>query len=353
MVTGGAGFIGSALVHLIIDHTDYEVIVIDNLSYSGHIASLDKVIDHRRFTFCQGDIKDREFLLQTLHQHQPDAVMHLAAESHVDRSIDGPLDFIHTNVVGTAELLEATRHYLHATDEKIKNNFRFLHISTDEVFGDLGGKPLDEKFSETSHYNPSSPYSASKAASDHLVAAWGRTYGLPVLIANCSNNYGPRQFPEKFIPLIIHNVLSGKKIPIYGDGQQIRDWLYVEDHARALLTILEKGDIGEKYNIGANAECTNKELVHLICNILQKKVPNNNIEHYKTLITHINDRPGHDLRYGINADKIKTSLGWQPKVSFAQGLELTVDWYLNNGDWLKTVAADQQLTFDNSKTVIA
>ncbi|WP_045047671.1 dTDP-glucose 4,6-dehydratase [Rouxiella chamberiensis] len=339
IVTGGAGFIGSAVVRHIIQDTQDEVLVIDNLSYAGNLASLAPVSDDPRYHFAQVDICDADALNKAFAEFQPDAVMHLAAESHVDRSIDGPAAFVQTNVVGTYTLLEATRAYWNALSDEKKAAFRFHHISTDEVYGDLHG--VDDLFTEETPYSPSSPYSATKAASDHLVRAWKRTYGLPTLVTNCSNNYGPYHFPEKLIPLIILNALAGKALPVYGKGDQIRDWLYVEDHARALHKVVSKGEVGETYNIGGHNERQNIEVVHTICDLLEELVPQKpeGIAHYRDLITWVADRPGHDKRYAIDASKIERELGWTPDETFESGIRKTVEWYLQNFEWVNTIKA--------------
>nr|WP_226794616.1 MULTISPECIES: dTDP-glucose 4,6-dehydratase [Citrobacter] len=333
LVTGGAGFIGSAVVRHIINNTNDSVINLDKLTYAGNLDSLSEVNCNSRYFFEQIDICDEIELDRVFNQYQPDAVMHLAAESHVDRSINGSAVFIQTNIVGTYTMLEAARKYWSSLNNDKKNNFRFHHVSTDEVFGDLENSGLF--FTEQTPYNPSSPYSASKASSDHLVRAWHRTYGLPVIITNCSNNYGPYHYPEKLIPVIIINALSGKDIPVYGDGQQIRDWLYVEDHARALYTVVTKGLVGETYNIGGHNEKANIEIVEIICTILDeiisKKV--NEISSYHSLIKFVKDRPGHDVRYAIDANKIEVELGWKPHETFETGIKKTVEWYLNNKNW--------------------
>ena len=326
LVTGGAGFIGSALVRHLIQNTSHHVLNLDKLTYAGNLASLRDVANSERYSFVQANICDREVLDRTLSKFQPDAVMHLAAESHVDRSIDGPAAFVETNVIGTYTLLEACRAYWSGLQDPQRDAFRFHHVSTDEVFGDLGG--ADALFMEETPYAPSSPYSASKASSDHFVRAWCRTYGLPILITNCSNNYGPYHFPEKLIPLMIINALHGKSLPIYGSGQQVRDWLFVEDHARALLKVLETGVIGETYNIGGHNERTNLEVVNAICALLDELVPSDTP--YSDLIEFVSDRPGHDLRYAIDASKIERELGWVPKETFESGLRKTVEWFVNN-----------------------
>lgn len=379
-ITGGAGFIGSAVVRFLIEETDHQVLNLDKLTYAGNLASLQSVSDNPRYQFVQGDICDRELVTKLFNDFQPDIVMHLAAESHVDRSIDGPADFIQTNIVGTSVMLECAREYWNALPTK--ESFRFHHISTDEVYGSLSDTGL---FTETTAYDPSSPYSASKASSDHLVRAWHRTYGLSVIITNCSNNYGPYQFPEKLIPLMILNALEGKPLPVYGNGQNIRDWLYVEDHARALYKVVTEGKVGETYNIGGHNEKTNLEVVHTLCEILDELVslqgngsprafvprddiggqstrdeveschceegaarrgkpapqaqgkstqsPQVSFQSYKDLITFVTDRPGHDLRYAIDATKIQNELGWAPQETFETGIRKTVAWYLNNLDW--------------------
>ncbi|MNG92072.1 dTDP-glucose 4,6-dehydratase 2 [compost metagenome] len=337
LVTGGAGFIGSAVVRHIIDATQDSVMVVDKLTYAGNLESLAVIADNERYSFEQVDICDRAALDRVLAQYQPDVIMHLAAESHVDRSIDGPAAFIETNVVGTYTLLEAARHYWHPLDAERKQNFRFHHISTDEVYGDLHG--TDDLFTETTPYSPSSPYSASKASSDHLVRAWLRTYGLPTIVTNCSNNYGPYHFPEKLIPRVILNAVAGKPLPVYGDGAQVRDWLYVEDHARALYQVVTEGVVGETYNIGGHNERKNIEVVHTICDLLEELAPNKpqGIEKYRDLITYVKDRPGHDMRYAIDAGKIDRELGWRPQETFESGIRKTVSWYLNNETWWRRV----------------
>ena len=342
LVTGGAGFIGSAVVRYIIENTHDSVVNVDKLTYAGNLSSLVDIDTSDRYRFYRADICNRGALEAIFDAEQPDAVMHLAAESHVDRSIDGPGDFIQTNMVGTFILLEAARTYwLNLGDER-KQGFRFHHISTDEVYGDLEGD--DDLFLETTPYAPSSPYSASKAGSDHLVRAWYRTYGLPVLLTNCSNNYGPYHFPEKLIPHVILNALDGKPLPIYGDGQQIRDWLYVEDHARALYKVVTEGAIGETYNIGGHNEKKNIDIVKTICEILEHLAPDNthsrasgNSGGFEGLITYVKDRPGHDRRYAIDASKIERELSWVPEETFESGIEKTVRWYLNNHSWWQAV----------------
>jgi dTDP-glucose 4,6-dehydratase len=337
LVTGGAGFIGSAVIRHIIGTTSDEVVNVDKLTYAGNLDSLLAVAGNERYSFEQIDICHREKLDRVFAQHQPDAVMHLAAESHVDRSIDGPGEFIQTNIVGTYQLLEAARGYWSALSSERRESFRFHHISTDEVYGDLEG-PQD-LFTEQTPYAPSSPYSASKAASDHLVRAWRRTYGLPTLVTNCSNNYGPYHFPEKLIPLMILNALEGKPLPVYGKGNQVRDWLYVEDHARALYLVLTQGRVGETYNIGGHNEKQNIEVVRTLCTLLEELAPDKpaGLANYADLITYVTDRPGHDLRYAIDAGKIQRELGWQPQETFASGLRKTLSWYLANRDWCQRV----------------
>ncbi|EOV5433916.1 dTDP-glucose 4,6-dehydratase [Vibrio parahaemolyticus] len=337
LVTGGAGFIGSAVVRHIIRDTQDSVVNLDKLTYAGNLESLVDVADSDRYYFEQVDICDRTELDRVFSEHQPDMVMHLAAESHVDRSIDGPAAFIETNVMGTYHLLEAARQYWSSLKEANKSAFRFHHISTDEVYGDLEG--TDDLFTETTSYAPSSPYSASKASSDHLVRAWQRTYGLPTLVTNCSNNYGPYHFPEKLIPLMILNALDGQPLPVYGDGMQIRDWLFVEDHARALYKVVTEGEIGETYNIGGHNEKANIEVVKTICALLEELRPDKptGVESYESLITYVKDRPGHDVRYAIDATKIAQELGWTPEETFESGIRKTVEWYLNNPQWWQRV----------------
>lgn len=341
LITGGAGFIGSAVVRHIIQDTDNTVLNVDKLTYAGNLESLATVADNSRYQFSQTDICDRAALDQLFETFQPDAVMHLAAESHVDRSITGPAAFIETNIIGTYQLLEAARHYWNGLAEDKKAEFRFHHISTDEVYGDLEG--TEDLFLETTPYAPSSPYSASKASSDHLVRAWHRTYGLPVVLTNCSNNYGPYHFPEKLIPLVILNALAGKPLPVYGNGAQIRDWLYVEDHARALYKVVTEAEVGETYNIGGHNEQQNIDVVKAICNLLEELAPNKpeGIANYHDLITYVKDRPGHDLRYAIDASKIKKDLGWVPVETFESGLRKTVEWYLTNQEWVKHVQSGE------------
>ena len=337
LVTGGAGFIGSAVVRHIINHTQDSVINLDKLTYAGNLDSLSSIAHSDRYTFEHADICDRAALDRIFAQHQPDAVMHLAAESHVDRSIDSAGEFIQTNIVGTFTLLEAARAYYQGQPENRRAAFRFHHISTDEVYGDLHG--TNDLFTETTPYAPSSPYSASKSSSDHLVSAWRRTYGLPTIVTNCSNNYGCYHFPEKLIPHMILNALDGKPLPVYGDGKQIRDWLYVEDHARALYLVVTQGKIGETYNIGGFNEKQNIQVVRTICELLEELAPNKpqGIAHYADLITHVTDRAGHDVRYAIDASKIQRELGWAPQETFESGIRKTVQWYLDNQAWWQRV----------------
>ncbi|HAV3852005.1 TPA: dTDP-glucose 4,6-dehydratase [Acinetobacter baumannii] len=349
LVTGGAGFIGSAVVRHIVQNTEHEVLNVDKLTYAGNLESLSSVADHPRYQFSQTDICDRTALDELFKSFQPDVVMHLAAESHVDRSISGPYAFIETNIIGTYQMLEASRTYWLTLDGSKKETFRFHHISTDEVYGDLEG--TTDLFTETTSYSPSSPYSASKASSDHLVRAWNRTYGLPVLVTNCSNNYGPFHFPEKLIPLMILNALQAKPLPVYGNGQQIRDWLFVEDHARALFTVATQGVVGETYNIGGHNEKANIEVVHAICTLLEELAPNKpeGVAQYKDLITYVKDRPGHDVRYAIDATKIKNDLGWVPQESFETGLRKTVEWYLSNTEWVAHVQSGEYQSWLNNQ----
>ena len=335
LVTGGAGFIGSAVIRHIIQNTNNQVLNIDKLTYAGNLESLTEIDQHPNYQFKQIDICNTEQITAAIDAFRPDAIMHLAAESHVDRSIDGPAAFIQTNIVGTYTLLEAARKYWMGLNPEAQQNFRFHHISTDEVYGDLEG--TTDLFTEITSYAPSSPYSASKASSDHLVRAWHRTYGLPVIVTNCSNNYGPYHFPEKLIPLVILNALDAKPLPVYGNGQQIRDWLFVEDHARALYKVVTEGVVGETYNIGGHNEKQNIEVVKTICKILDELKPQANGQTYESLITFVKDRPGHDLRYAIDATKIQNELGWTPTETFETGIRKTVEWYLNNLDWCHRV----------------
>ena len=330
IVTGGAGFIGSAVIRQYINDTDHDVVNLDALTYAGNLESLSDVEKDARYQFEHVNICNIQDLERVFNVHQPDAVMHLAAESHVDRSIDGPAEFIQTNIVGTYNLLDVAKKYWDGLSGEKKTGFRFHHVSTDEVYGDLDATGY---FTEETSYEPSSPYSASKASSDHLVRAWYRTYGFPVVITNCSNNYGGYQFPEKLIPLVTLNALEGKPLPIYGKGDQIRDWLHVDDHARALRLVLEMGAIGETYNIGGHNEKTNLEVVKTICALLDKLVPESPHIPHESLITYVDDRPGHDLRYAIDADKIAKDLGWMPVETFETGIEKTIHWYLNNSLW--------------------
>lgn len=334
IITGGAGFIGSAVIRHLITASEHEVLNVDKLTYAGNLESLSSVAEHPRYHFSQLDICDANAVAKMLADFQPDAIMHLAAESHVDRSIDGPAEFITTNILGTYTLLEGTRQYWLGLSDEAKAAFRFHHVSTDEVYGSLGDEGL---FTETTAYQPNSPYSASKASSDHLVRAWHHTYDFPVVTTNCSNNYGGFQFPEKLIPLMILNALSGKALPIYGKGDNIRDWLYVDDHARALCLVLEKGELGETYNIGGHNEKTNLEVVHTLCDILDELRPDSPHCPHKNLITYVTDRPGHDKRYAIDASKIQRELDWTPEETFDTGLRKTVEWYLNNETWWQHV----------------
>jgi dTDP-glucose 4,6-dehydratase len=341
LVTGGAGFIGSAVIRHIIKHTDYYVLNLDKLTYAGNLESLESIESSDRYQFVQADICDGPALIKIFSEYQPDIVMHLAAESHVDRSIDGPADFVETNIVGTYQVLEAARSYYSVLDDDKKASFRFHHVSTDEVFGDLEG--TEDLFRETTRYAPSSPYSASKASSDHLVRAWYRTYGLPIVITNCSNNYGPYQFPEKLIPLMVLNAISGKPLPIYGNGEQVRDWLHVDDHARALVRVATEANLGETYNIGGHNEISNVDVVHTLCALLEELAPEKpeGVNHYEDLITFVTDRPGHDLRYAIDASKIQQDLGWIPEETFETGLRKTVQWFLANRIWWLRVLNDE------------
>lgn len=335
LVTGGAGFIGSNFVHLALQNEQIEIVNFDKLTYAGNLESLQDVEHNPRYTFIQGDICDQQTIADTLAQYKPSIIVHFAAESHVDRSIDGPAAFVRTNIDGTFSLLEAARQYYSLLTAELQAKFRFLHISTDEVYGSLGETGF---FTEETPYAPNSPYSASKASSDHLARAYYHTYGLPVMITNCSNNYGPYQFPEKLIPLMILNALSGKALPVYGNGQNVRDWLYVEDHCRALLRVLEQGQPGEKYNIGGHNEKTNLNIVECLCDILDSRQPRKDGCSYREQISFVKDRPGHDLRYAIDAGKIDRELNWRPVETFETGIVKTVEWYLDNLVWCKHVA---------------
>ncbi|MEH6649457.1 MAG: dTDP-glucose 4,6-dehydratase [Motiliproteus sp.] len=341
LVTGGAGFIGSALSRYLLSETMHQVLVLDVLTYAGNLESLIEVSNNPRYQFLQCDICDRNALAQAFEKFNPDAVMHLAAESHVDRSIDGAENFIQTNIVGTFTLLEVVRDFWNSLDQTARNAFRFHHVSTDEVYGDLTDPA--ELFTEQTAYAPSSPYSASKASSDHLVRAWRRTYGLPIVITNCSNNYGPYHFPEKLIPHMIINALQGKPLPVYGDGQQVRDWLYVEDHVCALYTVLTQGRVGETYNIGGHNEKTNIAVVQALCDLLEELAPERpeGVDSYQSLIQFVSDRPGHDQRYAIDASKIEVELGWRPTDTFETGLRKTVLWFLEHQSWWQRVLSGQ------------
>jgi dTDP-glucose 4,6-dehydratase len=336
-ITGGAGFIGANFVHHWLSASDEPLLVLDALTYAGNLESLSDVQANARYAFAQVDICDRQAVAALLAAHRPRAVLHFAAESHVDRSIHGPGDFIRTNIQGTYELLEAVRAYWSTFADAQRAAFRFLHVSTDEVYGSLG--PNDPAFCETTPYSPNSPYAASKAASDHLVRAWHHTYGLPVLTTNCSNNYGPYQFPEKLIPLMIHNALAGKSLPLYGDGQNVRDWLYVEDHCRAIARVLDAGRVGETYNVGGRNEVRNLDVVQLLCDLLDQLSPRTDGKRYSTQISFVPDRPGHDRRYAIDAGKIARELGWVPRETFETGLRRTVQWYLQHGEWVEHVTS--------------
>ena len=337
LVTGGAGFIGGNFVLQALQTNVSGLVNLDKLTYAGNLQTLQSIHHFPNYSFYQGDIGDKSLVSKLLIQHRPSAIINFAAESHVDRSIHGPQDFIQTNIVGTFNLLESARLYFDTLEGSEKDHFRFLHVSTDEVYGTLGKSA--PAFSETNSYEPNSPYAASKAASDHLVRAWFHTYGLPVLTTNCSNNYGPYQFPEKLIPLVIHNALKGKPLPIYGDGLQVRDWLYVTDHCEAIHTVLHKGKLGETYNIGGNNEKTNISVVQTICSILDQLKPRSDQKSYAEQITFVKDRPGHDRRYAINASKIASELGWKPKETFETGICKTVQWYLDNQDWVEGVVS--------------
>jgi len=335
LVTGGCGFIGSAFVLRWLEGSDEPLINLDLLTYAGHPGNLADVQQHPRYRFVQGDIGDAELVARLLAEHRPRALLHFAAESHVDRSISGPRAFAQTNVMGTLTLLDAALAYWKSLDPSAAAQFRFVQVSTDEVYGSLG--PADPAFAETNRYEPNSPYSASKAAADHFVRAYHHTYGLPVLTTNCSNNYGPRQFPEKLIPLMIHNALAGKPLPVYGDGQQIRDWLFVDDHCSAIRAVLARGEPGEVYNVGGRSERTNLQVVHALCDSLDALRPRADGQGYVQQVTHVRDRPGHDRRYAIDDRKIAAQLGWQPTVAFEQGLRQTVQWYLDHADWVESV----------------
>lgn len=334
IVTGGAGFIGSALVRMLINETKHEVLNIDKLTYAGHLESLESIVDSERYQFEQVDICNAKEIKRIVQEFSPDAIIHLAAESHVDRSIDGSAEFIKTNINGTHTLLEEAKQYWQGLEGVRKENFRFLHVSTDEVYGELGETGL---FTEETPYDPRSPYSSSKASSDHLVRAWHHTYGLPTLITNCSNNYGPYQFPEKLIPVVILKALQGKDIPVYGTGENVRDWLYVDDHARALMKVVQEGQPGETYNIGGHNEKKNIEVVHTICDTLNELSPKGEGESYRSQISFVTDRPGHDFRYAIDASKIERELGWTPEETFDSGIRKTIQWYLDNIDWCEAV----------------
>lgn len=345
LITGGAGFIGSAVIRELLSNSDDTVINVDKLTYAGNTESIPNNLSSKNYYFEKVDICNYDNIKALFVKYQPDAVMHLAAESHVDRSIDAPDEFIQTNVIGTYNLLKVSKEYWEQSLQKTSQDFIFHHVSTDEVYGDLphpdieGPSALDSRFTESTAYAPSSPYSASKASSDHLVRSWYRTYGMPIVVTNCSNNYGPYHFPEKLVPHTILNALAGKPLPIYGDGSQIRDWLYVEDHAHALIQVMKSGSQGETFNIGGHNEKRNIEVVETICSLLEELAPEKpkGIRHYRDLITYVEDRPGHDLRYSINADKIKNALGWSPQESFDSGMRKTVCWYLENEEWWQRV----------------
>ncbi len=338
LITGAAGFIGSNFVFKLLNETDNLIIIYDILTYAGDITKFEKVRDNINYNFIKGDICDRRKVGKVINNIQPDAIVNFAAETHVDRSIKGPSSFIQTNILGTSILLEEAIKYYYKLSQSQKSNFKFLHVSTDEVYGELGKTGL---FTEETPYNPSSPYSASKASSDHLVKAWYRTFGLPVVITNCSNNYGPYQFPEKLIPLMIINAISNKPLPIYGKGENVRDWLYVEDHCEAINTVLEKGKIGETYNIGGTCEKTNLEIVEIICDLLDEIQPNPNKNSYREQITFVEDRPGHDFRYAMDITKINKDLGWKPKESFQSGIRKTIEWYLENQSWVEKIVSGE------------
>ncbi|PAX09209.1 dTDP-glucose 4,6-dehydratase [Sphingomonas lenta] len=339
LVTGGAGFIGSALVRHLIENTDHEVLNLDKLTYAGTLSTVERVADSPRYRFVQADICDAAAVRAAIAGFRPDVITHLAAESHVDRSIDGPGAFIQTNLVGTFVMLSEARAYWQGLDDAARAAFRFHHISTDEVYGSLGETGL---FTEDTPYDPRSPYSASKAGSDHLVSAWGHTYGLPVLITNCSNNYGPYHFPEKLIPLMIVRALAGESLPVYGKGDQVRDWLYVEDHVRALQTVFEQGEVGRTYNVGGNNEKQNLEVVRTVCTILDRLRPRADGKGYAEQIAYVADRPGHDKRYAIDAGRIRDELGWEPRETFETGIEKTVRWYLDNEAWWRPIVEERQ-----------
>jgi len=341
LVTGGAGFIGTNFVLKCVAQLDETIINLDKLTYAGNLDNLTSIKDNNKHIFIKGDITDGKLINELLAQHKPRAIINFAAESHVDRSISAPEDFIQTNIIGTFRLLECAKQYWQQLSLEQSSVFRFLHVSTDEVYGSLGKD--DKAFNEKNRYEPNSPYSASKAASDHLVRAYYHTYGLPVLTTNCSNNYGPYQFPEKLIPLIIHNALGNKELPIYGDGKQVRDWLFVEDHCNAILRVLDKGSLGEVYNIGGLNEKTNIEVVNHICEILDNLKPRLDGKSYKTQITYIKDRPGHDRRYAIDANKISNDLSWSPELTFEDGIKQTINWYLDNQQWVANVASGDHL----------
>jgi len=341
LVTGGAGFIGSALVRNLVANSDHEVLVYDKLTYAGVLASLEPAASSNRYHFIQGDIADADAVAAAIDGFRPEVIAHLAAESHVDRSIDGPGEFVQTNVVGTFVMLQQALGYYRSLSDADKAAFRFHHISTDEVFGSLGDEGF---FTETTPYDPRSPYSASKASSDHLVRAWGHTYGLPVLVTNCSNNYGPYHFPEKLIPLIILRALAGDPLPVYGDGSNVRDWLFVDDHARALQAVFERGAPGETYNVGGNAERRNIDVVNAICDVLDQVKPRADRKPYANQITYVTDRPGHDQRYAIDASKIRNDLGWEPSVTFEEGIARTVRWYLDNQPWWQAILSGRYST---------
>jgi dTDP-glucose 4,6-dehydratase len=334
LITGGAGFIGSALIRYLINNTRHQVVNVDKLTYAGHLESLEEIANSERYSFEKVDICDSKEIKRIITQYKPDAIMHLAAESHVDRSIDGSAEFIRTNIVGTHTLLEEAKEYWKSLEGESKNKFRFLHISTDEVYGALGNTGF---FTEETPYDPRSPYSSSKASSDHLVRAWYHTYGIPTMITNCSNNYGPNQFPEKLIPVVILKALQGKEIPVYGKGENVRDWLFVDDHAKALLTVLINGKPGETYNVGGHNEKKNIDVVNTICSTLDKLSPKPSGESYKTQITFVTDRPGHDFRYAIDASKIDKELGWKPEETFETGMLKTIKWYIDNINWCEAV----------------